>query len=311
MTTQTPAGGAAAAPASGTAAAASGAAPSSGAAGAAAPAAGATPDASAAAAGAASSAASAAGEGGKPGAAAKPALSGCFLDGPGEGDAPPAGEVDAARLEGFTKAEGADARKQAWEKLNDAEKAKASEGMSEEDRKALGLETKPADGAITYTDFKVPEGMTVDKALMDKAAEKFKAQGLNQDQAQAMVDFYAGDVAELIRVEAQKPYDLWRDTQNQWIESVHADAELGGAKNQKARADAARAIDTLMSKEEAAEVRAALTFTGATNNPAIFRLLARAGAKISEGRFVGGDPPAPAPKAQHEIMYPTTVKAAE
>lgn len=286
-----------------TAAAGGGAAPSSGAAAAAAPAADATPAADGKSTG---SAAPAAGEGDK--------LKGGFLDAPGDGSGEPSAEevaASAARLEGFTKAEGADARKEAWEKLNDAEKAKAAEGLTDEQRKELGIEKKPAEGEVTYTDFKLPEGVKVDGPLMEKATGIFKAQGLNQEQAQALVDFYAGDVTQLIAQEAAKPYELWRDTQSAWIEEVHKDAELGGAKNQAARANAARAIDTLLSKDEAKAAREALAFTGATNNPAIFRLIARAGAKISEGRYVGGEAAAPAPKAQHEIMYPNTVKAAE
>lgn len=291
-----------------TAATGGGAVPSSGAAGAAAPAAGATPAAGEQS--STGSAAPAAGEAGK--------AKGGFLDGPGDADdgggkQPTAEEAAAAtaRMEAFTKAEGADARKQAWEKLNDAEKAKAAEGMTDEQREELGVEKKPADGAVTYTDFKLPDGVKVDGPLMEKATAIFKERKLDQDTAQALVDFYAGDVTELIAKEAAKPYELWRDTQNEWIEEVHKDSELGGAKNQAARSNAARAIDTLLSKEEAAATRAALTFTGATNNPHIFRLISRMGAKISEGRYVGGEAPAPAPKQAHEVMYPTTVKGAE
>lgn len=305
MTTNTEAG--ATGTSSETAATGSGAAPSSGAAGAAAPAAGATPAASEKS--STGSAAPAAGEGDKP--------KGGFMDAPaddaGTVKAPTAEEVaaSAARLEGFTKAEGVDARKQAWEKLNDAEKAKAAEGLTDEQRKELGIEKKPAEGEVTYTDFTMPEGVNVDAPMMDKAKGIFAAQKLTQEQAQAMVDFYAGDVATLIKTEAEKPYQLWRDTQSTWIDEVHKDPELGGDKNQAARANAARAIDTLLSKDEAKAARDALAFTGATNNPHIFRLIARAGAKISEGRYVGGEAPAPAPKTAAEVMYPTTVKSAE
>lgn len=283
-----------------TAAGESAATPSSGGgAAAAAPAAGATPDASAAGnAGAASSAASAAGEGADKG-------KGGFLDDDGAGTGTGAPEIDAARMEAFSKAEGADARKEAFEKLNDAEKAKAAEGMSEEDRKALGIEAEKGDGeAPAYTEFKMPEGMQVDAPTLDKAKGLFAKHGLSQEVAQEFVDLYAGEVGEKLKAATQAPYDLWRDTQQEWIDAVHSDAELGGDKHQAARANAARFIDTMCkTPEERKALRAALTFTGATNNPEIFRAFSRAGASISEGRFVAGQGATPAPKAPHEVMY--------
>lgn len=302
MTTETPVAGAAAAPAAAAAATAAAAAPSSG--GAAAPA-GATPAATTAKADGTAQAASA-GEAGK-----RPA--GGFMDEPVDPAAAAAAAAAAsAAVEAFAKVEGDDARKAAYAALSDADKATAAAALDDAGRAALGIEkAAAADGAITYTDFKMPDGVTIDGPLMDKAKAKFVEQGLSQDQAQAMVDFYAGDIGKMVQEVAQKPYDLWRDTQNTWIDEVHADPEIGGAKLQVAKANAAKAIDALCSPEEAKALRETLKWTGVTNNPAIFRFMSRVGAKISEGRYVGGDPPAATPKQQHEIMYPTTVKAAE
>lgn len=266
---------------------------------AAAAAAGATPGATATA--GTSSAAPAAADAGKGG----------FLDGGEEGGTGTGADVDAGRLDAFAKAEGADARREAWGKLNDAEKAKAGEGLTDEERKALGVEDK-TDGAVTYQDFKLPDGVKVDDGLMGKAKDTFAKAGLSQEQAQAVIDLYAGDVHGAIKQAAEQPYQLWRDTQNQWIEQVHKDPELGGANLQQAKANAARAIDMLCTTaDERKALRAALTFTGATNHPDIVRFFARVGAKVSEGSFVAGKGATPAPKAPHEVMYGTTVRAVE
>lgn len=274
-------------------------------------------DGAAAAAAAAAAGASPAASGSETGsnASAAAGTKGGFLDGGDDAGAGGQGDADsAARLDAFTAADGADARKAAWDLLNDAEKAKAAEGLSDDDKKALGFEAKAGD-VEAYKDIKAPEGMTVDTALLDKAKAAFADKGLSPEQAQAMVDFYAKDVAGALKEAGEAPYKLWADTQQKWIDTVHSDPELGGDKLQGSRAAAARFIDSVSkTPEESKALRAALTFTGATNNPEIFRAFARAGALLSEGRFVAGKGAAPAPKPSHEVMYGTTgttVKATE
>ena len=55
------------------------------------------------------------------------------------------------------------------------------------------------DGNLTgatenYADFSLPEGMTMDETTLDTAVELFKADGLDQEQAQKYVDLYAKHV---------------------------------------------------------------------------------------------------------------------
>lgn len=262
--------------------------------------------------------------------AASATVSGGFLDGPVDEVAPVLGAdgkpvvaddaatvaAAAAAAEAATAkaaAAGVKAIEAAVAKMTAEEKA-AYDALSPEAKAAADAAVveaaAKAAAAPVYTDFTIPKEVGIDPALMEKAKATFAAQGLSQEQAQAVVDFYSGDVAKIITEAAAKPYDLWRDTQAKWQEDIKADAEIGGAKMQAAMANGARAIDLFSTKDEAIALRQALAFTGATNNPAIARFFARVGARISDGKFVPGNAPTTAPKTAAEVLFPNHGKAA-
>ena len=206
-------------------------------------------------------------------------------------EAKAAADAEAARVaeEGRRAALTDDQRK--------AEDDAAAAKKAEEDK------AKGTDEPVVYTDFTMPEGVKVDAPLLDKAKATFSAQKLTQEQAQAMVDLYAGDVGKMIAEAAAKPYETWRETQAEWTAATIADPEVGGAKLQSSKAAVARAIDTFLNPAEAKEFRAAMSFTGATNNLHAFRFLARVGQRVSEGKFVQGNGPVAAPKSAGAVLF--------
>lgn len=165
-------------------------------------------------------------------------------------------------------------------------------------------ESKPDDKPVEYTDFKLPEGMTIEdeslKAFKDAAA----GAKLTQDQAQAFVDLHAKALVEA----ATKPYEVWRDTQKQWQEQIKADPEFGGAKLEKETIPAiARAIKAFSPSPEAEQaLRQAFHFTGAGNNPEMIRFMARIGKSLAEGSHVGGKPSGNDGKSAAAMLYPST-----
>lgn len=234
------------------------------------------------------------------------------MDDDGEGGGEGGAKETPEAVKAFAAVEGDDARKAAFAALSDDDKKLVAEALTDEERKLLGIE-KPnaAAGAKTYEAFKMPEGVEVDGAMMEKAQKVFSGLNLDQAGAQQLVDFYNNEVGAMVKKASEAPYDLWRDTQKQWVDQVHDDKELGGPALDATKANAARAINALCSKEEAKALRDTLKFTGVTNNPEVLRFFARVGKRISEGQFAGGDMPAGTPKQAHEVMYPTTVKASE
>lgn len=183
----------------------------------------------------------------------------------------------AARTDAFTAAVGKDAKLAAYNALNAEEKAAAFKGLSDDARKELGV-TDPS--RPTYTDFKLPTGMTLDAESMKGATELFADTGLSQEQAQKFIDLATSrEVAA-----AQRVTQTFVDMQSKWQGEVLADPEIGGPKWEASKA----AADRLMDRLNIPGFREALVFTGAGNNPAIVKGLVRLGQMAAEDRLRTG-----------------------
>jgi len=117
----------------------------------------------------------------------------------------------------------------------------------------------------TYADFVMPEGMTVNEALLGEAVPLFKELGLTQEQAQRLVDFQA-------KQQAQQ-----NDTFNQqiegWATQAKADKEYGGDKFDESVAVARAAVN----KFGTPELKQLLDNYGVGNHPEIIRFMVRVG----------------------------------
>ncbi len=158
-----------------------------------------------------------------------------------------------------------------------------------------------------YGDFKAPEGFEIDKDAMADALPVFKKLGLNQDQAQELVDFYA----KTSQKAADAPVKFWQDQQQKWRDEVMADPEIGG-KIDQVKATVAKAIDGLGDTKLANDFREAMDFTGAGNNPAFIRAFYKLAQKVTEGTLVSGGGPSKAgqaapgtgPRSVASALYP-------
>lgn len=148
-----------------------------------------------------------------------------------------------------------------------------------------------------YADFAMPEGVEVDAATLDAFKPLAKEFGLSQEQAQKLVDLYAGKQAAAAEAQAQ----AWREAQEQWVEQAKADKEIGGAKFEQNVATAKKALD----KFGTPELFEALSLTGAGNHPEFVRFCARVGKAISEDTLVSPQSATGSPKSLEERMYPT------
>jgi len=139
----------------------------------------------------------------------------------------------------------------------------------------------------------------------------FKAMGLTQEQGQELVDFYTKHTTEA----ANAPYDLWNETQANWVKEVKADPVIGHRLDE-VKTTISRAIDGLGDPKLAREFREAMDYTGAGNNPAFIRAFFKLSQAVTEGRHVAGNGPSPAgqankatPPSAAAAMYPNLPRA--
>jgi len=132
-----------------------------------------------------------------------------------------------------------------------------------------------------YTDFTMPEGMTLDKDMAAKAMELFKGMNLSQEDAQKLVTLQAESAKALNDAVLQG----YQQQVNEWKDSS---MKLYGAKSQEEFAVAAQAINRFGTPE----LRSILNETGLGNHPELVKFFVQVGHAIKEdspadGRKVG------------------------
>lgn len=165
----------------------------------------------------------------------------------------------------------------------------------------------PVGAPEKYEAFTMPEGFEASEEIMTAAQEVFKAQGLTQEQGQALVDLYAKVSADA----AEAPVKFWVDKQTEWRNEIKADPEIGGSKLAGVKAsigkmyDAIIAIDPAKNTDLVADFRDAMNYTGAGNNPAFVRVMNIIAQRFTEGAHVLANPPANnKPQSAAQAMYP-------
>jgi hypothetical protein len=161
-------------------------------------------------------------------------------------------------------------------------------------------ESAPAepDAPISY-DFKLPEGVAKDDPLLAAYTEAAAEAKLPADVAQAVLERLSPKLTEAL----QAPYRLWSETQTKWQEEVKADPEIGGSRLQPTLAGIARMLDDPRYCDPG--LRAALSATGAGNNPAVIRSFAKLAKAVTEGGMVPAGKPAAEAKPTAAVLYPT------
>lgn len=233
----------------------------------------------------------------------------------GAGAASASSDAGAAAGDAGAVAAAADAAKNPLDALKPPEPligegGKEGEGAGSEGAKegtdAAGKEgEKVDDKPIEYADFTLPDGIEASPEQMAAFKEAAAGAKLSQEQAQGLMDLHTKALTEA----ATKPYEIWRDTQEQWQKEIKADPEFGGAKLETETIPSiARAIKAFSPNADAEKaLRQAFSFTGAGNNPEMIRFMARVGKSLAEGTHVGGKPAGgDGGKSAAEKLYPST-----
>ena len=139
-----------------------------------------------------------------------------------------------------------------------------------------------------YTPFTAPEGVTFDEAAIKSATTVFRELGLNQAQAQRLIDFQTNRDKSWNNKSAET-YDRMR---SDWRKQVEAHPTLGGAKLEETRAEISKAIETFP-KELGNKFKEALNLTGAGDHPAVVEVFHTLARLANEGQHVSGSGPSP------------------
>lgn len=153
----------------------------------------------------------------------------------------------------------------------------------------------------TYAAFSAPEGLAIDPALIEQAAPIFKELGLNQAQAQKLVD-----IAVKRQQDAISGYQAMRAD---WVDQVNKDPEIGG-KLDAVKAEIGKLYDAFGGRNDPAikSFISAMDLTGAGDNPAFIKLFYKMAQKVNEGKHVTAG--APSPEGQRSPNTPAKPSAA-
>lgn len=182
-----------------------------------------------------------------------------------------------------------------------------SQGQQTEGQQADGQQTdgKPAENADDKSaegdkpevpdayEFKMPEGIELDKSASDEFSAIAKELGLNQDKAQKVADVAAKMV--------QRQQEAHEATVQSWIEAVKTDKEIGGEKLNENLSIARKTIETFGTPE----LKDILNATGLGNHPEIVKMALKIGKQISEDGFVRGANSKPTSDDPAKKLFPS------
>lgn len=187
---------------------------------------------------------------------------------------------------------------------------KTEEGKTEPEKKEAEGEKKPdaKEGVPKKYEYTLPEGYTLDPKVQEKADALFKAAGLNQEQAQSLVDLYRETTTEAF----QQPFKAWEDMNKTWTADTLSrfgdKMKPGGEMSVRI----AKFLDGFPDQQVAKDFRQHMDLTGAGNYYAFAAVLDYAAQKMTEGTHVSGKGPstlgqsegAKAPPSAAQAMYP-------
>jgi hypothetical protein len=160
--------------------------------------------------------------------------------------------------------------------------------LTSETKEEVKTDTKtdePVDNKETleYTDFIIPEGLEMNKEMVESFKPLAKELGLNQEQAQKLVDFQTGFVkqqADNFKIEAE---NIAKELTNQTLKRLSENGK--DYKKELVYADKAM---MLLSADKRSALRETLDKSGVGRHPDLVEYFVEVGKRISEDSFVEG-----------------------
>lgn len=180
----------------------------------------------------------------------------------------------------------------------DAGKADASADKTGEGTKEKTETPKTQGAPESYADFKLPEGVEQNEAMLTEFRGLAKELNLSQEQAQKLVDLQA----KMTKGHADATQAQWKETVDNWKKET---LQSLGANYKEELAFAAKSRDRFASPE----LRQLLDETGLSNHKAVLSMFIQLGKTISEDSFVDRNGAGVTrEKTAAEIWYPTMAR---
>lgn len=174
----------------------------------------------------------------------------------------------------------------------------AATGSTDATQVADGAKTgeTQAAAAVEYTDFKLPDGVALDKELISEFKDIAKAKGLKQEDAQSLVELGA----KIAQKQAVSLQEAVKKQVSDWESEAKADKEFGGEKLDENLAVAKKGLETVGNDA----LKSLLKTTGIGSHPEVIRAFIKIGKLVSEDKVETGRGTATDPKSLAATLYP-------
>lgn len=152
------------------------------------------------------------------------------------------------------------------------------EGHSQAGQEGQEQKATEATSAPESYEFKAPEGVDLDQNLVESFTPIAKELGLNQEQAQKLVDLYAGNLGGMTDKLVEKQLEAHNAEVEKWAEQTKSDPDIGGDAFKENVSIAQKAIARFGSPE----LSEFLNVSGLGNHPVIVKTFLNIGRAISE-----------------------------
>jgi hypothetical protein len=135
---------------------------------------------------------------------------------------------------------------------------------------------KPEPSApIVYEEFKIPEGVSVDKNGVEEFTKTIGEFGVPQEAAQKLLDMHIRNTEAITKQSIATQWDVFNNQQAEWINQVKSDPVLGGAGHETAMNKVAQARDTVFkhNPEKIQLFNDIMSVTGAGNHPIVLEFM--------------------------------------
>ena len=169
---------------------------------------------------------------------------------------------------------------------------------------------KPAEPAApTYTDFKIPEGLTVPEERLTEFTSVLAKNGLSQEAGQELLDLHANTLKQATEAMTQNQRDVFDKTRQNWREDFYKTA---GNRSNTIIEDAKFAIkESFRDPKDRAEFYQMLNFTGAGDHKGFLYSYAALGRRLRErGAPAAAAPPKGQPMRPADRRYSRSTNGA-
>lgn len=134
--------------------------------------------------------------------------------------------------------------------------------------------------APIYTEFKMPEGLKADTAVITAYTNVLGKHNISQEAGQELIDFHANAMKQAVEQMGQQQQDIFAETRRGWIKDFDKQA---GNRRDTILNDAKFAVaEVVKDKKDREAFWSVLNFTGAGDHPAVINAWAKVGKRLRE-----------------------------